>query len=169
MIAETEEKETRKTQDSETRSVDRLRKRVSLAKYFNAAVSKSSLDGAEAEFNEVCEVRSGGPVDVFAPGDGIMIPMRLFAPAREVRAETDATTGEQARGWVDRLFAQTAAMHLGIQFASVPAGVAKYPITTGGGTPAQRGREEAATAAAWTIGVTELKPTRMSLHYEYAI
>ena len=33
-------------------------------------------------------------------------------------------------------------------------------MTTAGASAAQRGRAEAAADAAWTIGVTELKPTR---------
>ena len=52
---------------------------------------------------------------------------------------------------------------------SVAAGTAAYPATTGGGTPSQKGREEASAAGAWTIGVTTFDPTRMSLHYEFNI
>ena len=43
---------------------------------------------------------------------------------------------------------------------SVPAGVANFPVIKTAGTPAQRGKQEAADDAAWTIGVSELKPTR---------
>ncbi|MDE0335405.1 MAG: hypothetical protein OXI64_10640 [Defluviicoccus sp.] len=43
---------------------------------------------------------------------------------------------------------------------SVPADVASFPVTTAGASAAQHGWGEAAADAAWTVGVTELKPTR---------
>ena len=43
---------------------------------------------------------------------------------------------------------------------SVGPGVASYPVTTAGASAAQRGRAEAAANAAWTVGVTEIKPSR---------
>ena len=72
------------------------------------------------------------------------------------------------RRWLDRLFSDTAAMYLGVTFESVEPGVASFPVTSAGGTPVQRGRTEAATASAWTIGVTELKPTRKAIHVVYS-
>ena len=53
---------------------------------------------------------------------------------------------------------------MGITFESVGAGVASYPVTTAGGTGGQRAKSQAASAAAWTISATELKPTRNTIH-----
>jgi len=51
-------------------------------------------------------------------------------------------------------------MRLGVTFQSVAPGVSAHPVVTAGATAAQRGRGEAAADAAWTVGVTEIKPTR---------
>ena len=73
------------------------------------------------------------------------------------------------RRWLDRLFANTAAMRLGVTFESVADGVASYPITTAGASAAQRGKGEAAADAAWTIGISELKPTRNSVRLTFNV
>ena len=67
------------------------------------------------------------------------------------------------------LFAGTASQALGITMESVPAGVASFPVTTAGASAAQRGRSEAAADSAWTIGVTELKPTRNATRLLFSI
>ena len=72
------------------------------------------------------------------------------------------------RRWLDRLFSDTAAMRVGVTFESVAPGVASFPVTTLGGTPGQRGRTEAAAASAWTIAVSELRPTRKAIHVVYS-
>ena len=59
-------------------------------------------------------------------------------------------------------------MHLGIQMEAVESGSASFPSTTAGGTPAQRGREESAAVAGWTIAATTFDPTRMSVYFEFA-
>ena len=51
----------------------------------------------------------------------------------------------------------------------MPAGQAAYTVTTGGGTPAMRARDEAASSGAWTIGSTTMKPKRLTVSYEYNI
>ena len=52
---------------------------------------------------------------------------------------------------------------------SVPAGAASFPVTTAGASAAQRGRTEAAADAAWTVGVSELKPTRNAARLVFSI
>ena len=51
-------------------------------------------------------------------------------------------------------------MRLGVTFETVDPGAASFPVTTAGASAAQRGRKEALADAAWTVGVTEIKPTR---------
>ena len=74
------------------------------------------------------------------------------------------TRGAAQQSWLDRLFATSSAARVGVSFRSVGTGIAAYPVTTAGGAGVQRGRSEAVTAASWTIGVTELKPTRNAIH-----
>ena len=139
-------RETRDDDDAEAREVRELRGRVRMSSYVVAAIEQRAADGVEAEYNAAIGLA------------GNRFPLELLAPV-ETRATTDTDTATAPRRWVDRLFAETAAANLGITMESVPAGVASHPITTAGAAPAQRGRSEAAADAAWTVGVTELKPT----------
>ncbi len=59
-------------------------------------------------------------------------------------------------------------MYLGMTFESVAPGISAYPITTAGPSAAQRGRSETATDAAWTVGVTSLKPTRNTVRVVFS-
>ena len=53
---------------------------------------------------------------------------------------------------------------------SVPAGSASFPVTTAGASAAQRQRStDAAADAAWTIGVTEMKPKRNAVRLLFSI
>ena len=133
--------------DSEDRELVEIRSRVSLTDYFGAALEGRGVDGAAKEYNEARKIGA------------TKFPLELLAPVEE-RATTDTDTTVTPRRWLDRLFADSAAQRLGVTMESVGAGITSYPITTAGGTPAQRGRAEDAADAVWTVGVTELKPTR---------
>ena len=119
-----------------------------MSAHIAAAMQGRTLDGAELEYNQSIGLKSAGA-----------FPLDLLSPV-ETRAVTTEDTAVQSRPWLDRLFANTAAMGLGITFESVPAGVANFPVITAGGTPAQRGKGQDADDAAWTVGVSDLKPTR---------
>ena len=82
----------------------------------------------------------------------------------EERATTDVDTVTRPSRWIDRLFSVAAASRVGVTFESVEPGAKSYPVTTAGAAGKQRGRKEAADAAAWAFGVTELKPTRNAVH-----
>ena len=136
--------------DGEGAEVRALRGRVRIGEYVGAAIDQRMAEGAEAELNAALKMR------------GNAFPLSLLAPAPvEARAttNTDSQTNQSGR-WLDRLFAGTAAERIGITMESVAPGVASFPVTTAGASAAQRGRGEAAADAAWTVGVTELKPTR---------
>ena len=125
-----------------------LETRVKVGAYLSAAMEMRSVAaGPEAEFNAALKIGANE------------FPLRMLAPAEE-RATTDADTTVRPLRWLDRLFAETAAMHIGVTFDSVAPGVASYPVTTAGAGAAQRGRSQVAADAAWTIGVSELKPKR---------
>ena len=132
--------------DAETRERRKLADRSKVSRYLGLALEGRAADGAEGEY---CEAL-GMSRDSF--------PLRLLAP--EARATTDVDASANQATWVDRLFGDSAARWLGVAMPSVAAGTAAYPVTTAGASGAQRGRAEAAGDAAWTVGVTELKPTR---------
>lgn len=143
-------------EDGEDREIRELRGRIRLAGYVRAAVEQRAADGAELEYNQALGLA------------GNRFPLELLAPA-ETRATTDADTTARPSRWLDRLFAGTAAAHLGITMESVESGVASYPVTTAGASAAQRGRSEAAADAAWTVGVSELKPTRNTVRLVFNV
>ena len=143
------------TETPEQREVVELRARSSLSAYVNAAVEMRSLNGAEAELNSAL----GMGVDRF--------PLALLAP--EIRQTTDTDVSTNQRTWLDRLFYATAAQRLGVTFSSVGPGVASFPVTTAGATAEQQAKSEATDAAAWTIGVTELRPKRNSVHAIFSL
>lgn len=143
--------------DAEDRERAELRRKVKLSGYVAAAVEQRSADGVEAEFNAAVGIA------------GNRFPLELLAPPLETRATTDVDTQTMPRRWLDRLFAGTAAERVGVTMESVPAGVASFPVTTGGASAAQRARSQAAADAAWTIGVSELKPTRNAVRLVFNV
>ena len=156
--------------DTEDRERVELRGKITLGRYLAAAVEMRSADGAEAEYLAALEMspvgRTGGtafPLELLAP------PERRAARAED-RATTDTDTTTMPRTWLDRLFAGTAAESVGITMESVPAGVSSHPVTTAGASAAQRQRStDAAADAAWTVGVTELKPKRNAVRLVFSI
>ena len=131
--------------------------------YVRAAMSGHGVaSGPEAEFNQEFGLSAEQfPLQLLTRGDDL--------GDLEKRASIDGEAKVSQGSWIDRLFSDTAAMRLGITFPSVSPGVAAYPVTTAGGEPVQRGREEAAAEGVYTYAVTELKPTRSAVHGVYSI
>ena len=144
-------RETSTTESAESSELRQLRGKVGLSRYIEAATEKRSVDGAELEFNQALKIGAH------------RFPLELLAPAEE-RATTDVDTVTRPSRWLDRLFSVSAAARVGVTFESVEPGAKSYPVTKTGASGAQRGRTEAAVVAPWTIGVTELKPTRNAVH-----
>ena len=137
------------------RELDGIGAATQFRNYVLAAVEHRAADGAEHEYNAGHGMGGG------------QFPLAMLAPQMRATTNTDGQVNQQR--WLDRLFADTAAMRLGITMESVPPGQANYITTTAGASGAQRGRTENAAAAAWTVGVTTLEPTRNAVHAEYAI
>ena len=150
--------------DAEMRERAELRNKVRFGSYIAAAIEQRSADGAEAEFNAALGIAGNRfPLELLAP------PEQRAASA-ETCATTDVDTMTTPRRWLNRLFAGTAAMRLGITMESVPTGSASYPVTTAGASAAQRARStDSAADAAWTIGVTEMKPKRNAVRLLFSI
>ena len=164
---ESEEAEQRQeapdTEDGEAVELRAIRQRATFAGYLAAAFEGRGASGAEGDLNAALKI------PLLGLAGGTQFPMDLLAPRMEARAETDTDTATMPRRWLDRLFAGTAADALGITMESVPTGIASYPVTSTGAAAAQRGREEAAADAAWTIGVSTLKPTRNAVRAIFTI
>ena len=144
------------TEDAEARERRALEGRAEVRRYIGAAMEGGrAVDGAEAEYNAALGMGATA------------FPLRLLAP--ETRATTDTEAGAMQGTWLDRLFAETCAMKVGVSFRSVGPGVQAYPVTTAGATAAQRGRREAAADAAWTVGVTEIKPSRNAVRAVFSV
>jgi hypothetical protein len=145
------------TETAEEKAEVELRSKVDFGRYVAASLAGTGVtSGAEGELNEHLGLAAN------------QFPMDMLAPPVEKRALRDGDSEVNARSWVDRVFADSAAMRLGISFNSVPAGTAAYPIMTAGGNPAQRGRTQAAGEETYTFAVSELKPTRMAVHAIYS-
>ena len=148
----------KKPEDGEDRERLELRNKISFGRYVGAAVEQRSCDGAELEYNAALGIA------------GNRFPLELLAPPVEERATSNVDTTTMPRRWLDRLFADTAAMRLGITMESVPVGVASFPVTSTGASAAQRQRQtDAAADAAWTLSVTEMKPKRNAVRAVFTI
>ncbi len=147
---------TETTESSEDRELREMRSRVDFGNYVSVAFKQSALEGAEAEYNQ----HLGIATDRF--------PLETLADL-ETRAAVDGDAQRNQGSWIDRLFAGTAAMQLGVTMPSVSPGTSAYPVIGSNADPKQRGRTEAATAATISATVTEIKPTRNSVHAVYSI
>ena len=144
-------------EDAEGREFRALEGRARVSSYLTAAVDGAPLDGVEAEFNAALKQSRTA------------FPLRLLAPRREVRATTGADAEANQGTWLDRLFAVSSAMRVGVSMRSVPAGLASYPVTSAGATGEQQDRAEVTDDAAWTVSVTEMKPKRGSVRAVFSV
>ena len=144
---------------SEDEQLLELRSRVDFGNYLKAAIAGIPvLGGAELEYNQ----ELGLSDDYF--------PLEILANSEiETRAKTDAESSVNQQTWIDRVFAQTAAQFMGINFQSVAPGVLSVPQTVAGGGAVQRGRQEDVTASTYTVTVEEMKPSRAAVHGVYSI
>ena len=147
------ERKARAAFDGEDKERNELRSKVSFGAYVESALEQRAATGAELELNQSLEI----PADRF--------PLELLAGAESVekRATTDSEAGASQAPWLDRLFADTASMYLGVTFQNVSPGVSSHPVTSAGAKAAQRGRADATSDSSWKVSVSEIKPTRNSV------
>ena len=146
------------TTSSEGRELVELRSQVDFGKYVAAAMSGNGVtDGPEREYNQHLGIADN------------YFPLALLAGKYEERAKRDGDAEASQATWLDRVFNNTAAERVGISFRPVPPGVSTFPVTTAGGSPVQRGREEAVSESTYTVNVTDIKPARRSVHGIYTI
>lgn len=146
------------TASSEGRELGELRSQVDFGKYVAAAMSGNGVsDGPEREYNQHLGIADN------------YFPLALLAGKYEERAKRDGDAEASQGTWLDRVFYNTAAERVGISFRPVAPGVSAFPVTTAGGSPVQRGREEAVSESTYTVNVTEMKPARRAVHGIYSI
>ena len=141
-----------------------LEGRVELRRYLSAALDDAQFDGAELEYQQACEL------------SGREIPLAAIAPLPEVESRADATTdapntvGQNQRMVLQRIFARSAAMWLGVRFDQVPAGLPVYPVITAGATPQTLAAgAEHPDITAGTIAGYSLSPGREQVMYSYQV
>ena len=154
--ADTEGQET-----SEQREFNELRSAVNMGPYLQAALtSRGVMAGPELEYNQAIGLREDYfDLALLEDGDKEL----------ETRAARDGDARANQSSWLDRVFENTAAMHLGVTMRSVNPGVHSIPLTSAGGSPVQRGRTEAVTESTYTVAVTDIKPSRAAVHGIYSI
>ena len=143
--------------DPEDREKREIRSRVSLGNYLASAQENRSADGAEHEYAQACGCRPG------------RFPLHLIVPSVERRSTTDVSAQATQQTWIDRLFAESMAMAMGVTFKSVMPGVASVPVTTAGTSGGQIERGEAKPDAPWTVSVVEMRPKRNTVKANYSM
>ena len=145
-------------QTAEDRAFRELRAKADFTRYVAAAMGGFGVsNGPELELNQHLGIAEN------------YFPLELLGGPLEERALRDGDAGATQGTWLDRVFHGTAAERVGISFRTVPPGLASYPITSAGGSPAQRGRTQAAAESTYTVDVTEIKPARRAVHGIYSI
>ena len=114
--------------------IRRMRTAASFGQYIAASAGRRAVTGVENELNAALNVPELG------------FPLTMLLTPSEFRASIDGDSETSQGSWLDRVFHDSAAERLGVSFRSVGAGIASYPVTTAGGSPAQRAREQAAAA-----------------------
>ena len=140
--------------DAEEREFGALRARVDTRAYVAAAIAGRGVNvGAESEFNQALNLSP----DAF--------PMRLLAPEMRTAVDGDGQSN-QAATWVGRVFAESAAARVGVEFRSVRPGITSLPVISSGPVGAQRGRAEDTADVAPGVAIVELKPKANSVYTE---
>ena len=153
-----EKRTAREDEDAEAREKRELREKVEIGNYISSAQEQRGLDGAELEYNAACGVRPG------------RFPLHLLVGEElEKRQTTDTDSETNQQTWIDRLFAESMAAHVGVTMRSVSPGVASVPVTTAGASAGMIERTEAKGADNWTVGTTELKPKRNTSHLVFSL
>ncbi len=137
--------------------------RVEVRQYLSAAATGTELRGAEAELNSALKLEARA---------GTILPWEALAPVEEradAITQAPADTGVRQRSIVSRVFAQTAAAHLGVQMPSVGVGESMFVYLSGGTSPAQRAEGARGDATAATFATKTFKPKRLEARYVFGV
>ena len=162
--------------DPEERALTRLRGRVELRAYLQAAMDGTPLSGAEAEFNQALKIGdAGGAVQV--PWEALLPPgwdpsqeRRAVEQRADVATVPDSTMHtENMQPILARIFQRTTAAFLGVTMPMASIGERRYPVMTGGTTASMEAAGGEVDAAAATYTVTAIEPTRLTARYLFRV
>ena len=149
------------TADPEERERRALRGKAQVGAFVSAALNAKAVSGVEAEFAASVDCGSLG-----------MIPVSIFDRDRpEIRAVTPGVDAQNtANPTAPYVFERSiAASVLGIQFPTVPAGVANYPVITTAPPSGAVAKDTAAVATAAAVRLDSRSPKRISGQFEVRI
>ena len=150
-------------EDGEAAEHRALLGRVEVRQYLGAAATGTELRGAEAELNSALKLEARA---------GTILPWEALAPVEEradAITQAPGDTGVRQRSIVGRVFAQTAAAHLGVQMPSVGVGESMFVYLSGGTSPAQRAEGARGDATAATFATKTFKPKRLEARYVFGV
>lgn len=151
--------------DGEGAELRALKGKASMARYVRGAAEGVVLQGAEAELNEALKLGESR--------DGIRVPFSFLADAmpaveKRVDAATDSAAlggGTMQRPIMPRLWGRGASEALGVDFYSVPSGLTRFPLISGGATAEQKSESARKDAQAATFATASLEPRRLTARY----
>ena len=153
--------------DSESREFREIRAKVSVGNYLRHAIEGSTLDGAEAEYNQAQPEGFGG----MSAAGGIAMPLELLELRQDAVTDTgiDASGSENQRAILPRLFGSSVSTALGVDWITANSGTQSVPLVESGDDGSVVGEGVAHDAVASVIGDTEMTPKRMVARYQYSI
>lgn len=147
--------------DGEPAAKDRLLRRAELRSYFAAALDGERVEGAELELNQSLQMKANE------------VPWVVIAPrATETRADAvstaPTTVGINQRPAIPRVFANSTAAFLGVDFVQVGAGESLIPVVSAGASPKQlaAGGDHGDTAAL-TLSTVKQSAVRAQIMLKY--
>ena len=161
LIASPDQEEVVTKTDPEEREKAGLRSRAKVGAFVAAALNSQAVSGVEAEFAASVDCGSLG-----------MIPISIFDRDRpEVRAVTPGVDAQNtANPTAPYVFERSiAASVLGIQFPTVPAGVANYPVITTAPPSGAVAKDGGAVATAAAVRLDSRSPKRISGQFQVRI
>ena len=162
LIRESEEIESTPTPelDGEGRESRAMELDLEIRNYVTAALNDFPLEGREREYNDALKLS----------GVGTQLPwVALLSPEEraELRAATVAPSDADmsVRGILGRVFAASAADHLGVVSPMVPQGAANFPVLSGGASPGTVAAGADADETEAKITPVVLDPRRLTASY----
>ena len=150
---------------------EELAPQVSIANYIRAAAGGEPLKGAELELElELTkDARRAVPGGTWIPFSALASPKRgQIQNADAFGSAPTADTGARIT-WIDRVFANTAAMFCGVRMVDVPPGVSEYVVVNQDNEdPALVSRGTQHDSHGFGMTLTSLTPTRLAAAYGFS-
>ena len=145
-----------------------LVEKVELRAYLVEAMTGREADGEAKELREAVfgdYARAG-----LVPWEALLVD-RPGAGEERADATTNAPSdvGATQRPVLGRVFADTAAMFLGVEMPNVGVGEANFPVLSSGATGQFKAKGDAKDAEAATIGAEVLTPKRLTARYVFGV